>query len=189
AHALHRLLHFGGRNIADMSGNRPTMTKRVLDLAVTVAPEHVCDRHGSFGSKPDRSRGHCIGILDIEMDGDRRALEGSWSERSLFRHFIDQHHRRIAYADAGMHEPSVWARQSRCFSRTECLLVELDCLGRTCTNEMWRHRVHAVWNRVDIAHTATPCACDVGVGQEGSPDSSASGQGSRWRSWDFALLS
>src|SRR6516225_10089695 len=75
AHALHRFLHLGRRDIANKRGDRPAMAERILNLAVAIAPEHVGHGHRSLGARPDGTRADRIDIVDIEMDRHRRALE------------------------------------------------------------------------------------------------------------------
>src|SRR5215471_11334650 len=145
-----------------MRGDRPAMAEWILDLAVAVTPEHVADRHNGLGAEPDRARGDAFDVFDIEVDGDRRSPERFRSKRAVFGHFIDQHERGIADADAGMHQPSVRAGQARGFGRVESLLVELDRLGCAGTHQMWRDCVHAVWNCADIAHTYSLLGCCCG---------------------------
>ena len=47
-HLLHRLLHLLGGDVADMRADRPLMTERVFDFAVTIAPEHIVEGHRDF---------------------------------------------------------------------------------------------------------------------------------------------
>jgi len=74
-HALHGFLHVGRRDVPNMSGDRPAMAKRILDLAVAVTPKHVSNGHRCLCSSPDGPRGNRIDIIDEEVDGDGGALE------------------------------------------------------------------------------------------------------------------
>lgn len=67
----HRSLDFVRADIADMGGKRPAMTERIFDLAITIAPEHVGDRHGYFCAGFDCARDGGVNVFDKYMHGDR----------------------------------------------------------------------------------------------------------------------
>ena len=71
AHLLHRLLHLLRTWIPDVRADRPLMTERVFDLAVTIAPEHVVERHRDLRAGAHRLLEDGIHVLDVEMDRNR----------------------------------------------------------------------------------------------------------------------
>ena len=68
---LRRLLHLFRADIANVCGDRPMVAKRVFELAVTIAPEHVLDRHRYLRSRIRGARHERIDVFDIEVYGDR----------------------------------------------------------------------------------------------------------------------
>src|SRR5206468_11048564 len=57
-----------------MRADRPAVAERVLELAVAVAPELIGYGHRHLGAGFDRARDDRIDVVDVEVDGDRRAL-------------------------------------------------------------------------------------------------------------------
>src|SRR5262249_21011551 len=78
---LHRFLHLLRGYVAYVRAYGPVMAERVLELTVAIAPEHVCDRHGDLRAGLNRAGGKGIGIVHVEMDRDRGALERLRAQR------------------------------------------------------------------------------------------------------------
>src|SRR2546426_6095637 len=68
---LHRLLHLIRADIANVRGDRPLVAKRVFQYAVTVAPEHVLERHRYLRPRSCGVRDERVDVFDIEMYCDR----------------------------------------------------------------------------------------------------------------------
>ena len=47
------------------------VAKRVFELGVTIAPEHVLDRHCYLRSRSRGARDERIDVFDIDVYGDR----------------------------------------------------------------------------------------------------------------------
>jgi hypothetical protein len=156
ASLLHRLFHLRRGDVTDASGDRPTMTKRVFDLTVAVAPKHFRHRHGGLCTCLHRLRGEGVGVLDIEMDQDRGALKRFWAECAMFRHLVDQHHHGITDTDTGMHEPPVRAALLKSIARGRAWLDEIVSGTTTIEDVAARHKcsVRHVNMTISMAFTA-----------------------------------
>src|SRR5579863_3964464 len=82
AHLLHRLLHVRWADISNVSGDGPAMAKRIFELAIAIAPEHIRNGHGDFCARGDGAGCECIDVIDIQVNDYRRALEDFGTERS-----------------------------------------------------------------------------------------------------------
>src|SRR5947208_13076693 len=71
---LHRLFHFSGRELLDVCRERPFVAERIADHAVAVSPKHVCRRHQDRGPGVLGAFDRGIAILNIVMEGYRRAF-------------------------------------------------------------------------------------------------------------------
>src|SRR5579864_1081109 len=69
-HLAHRFLHFLRRHIAFVRSDRPAVPERILQLPVTVAPEHVGDRHRHLGPGRDGLFERGIGALYVKVNRD-----------------------------------------------------------------------------------------------------------------------
>ena len=76
AHLLHRLLHVRWADIPNVSGDGPAMAKRIFELAIAIAQEHVGHGHGDFCARGDSAGRECIDVIDIQVNDYGRALEG-----------------------------------------------------------------------------------------------------------------
>ena len=144
-------LHLGGSHVLLVGGDGPAMAEGIGQAAIAVAPEHVLRRHdgcrtGSDGALVDR-----VAVLDIEMDGDRRAAD--LERPALAAHLgklVVQHQGGIADAQHGMHQPLAVGRRHppelRC---AEGLLVEFDRLGRAGHRQVRRQTVEPVGDLLD----------------------------------------
>src|SRR3954468_20323937 len=139
------------------------MAERVLELAVAIAPELVGNRHGDLRAGLDRARDETVDVVDVQVNGDRRALERLRPERAPLWHLIGQHYGRVSNAHGGMHELAIGPRHPRGLLRAESQLVEIDRLGRAGTDEMRCHGMHALWN----LHVATSFSLRDSLGNGG----------------------
>src|SRR5215207_9998696 len=57
-------------HIAEVLSDVPAMPEWVLELAVPVAPEHVCQRLTDLCARGYRLREHCLGVSDVEGQHD-----------------------------------------------------------------------------------------------------------------------
>src|SRR3546814_8052888 len=120
------------------------MAERILDDAVTVAPEHVGDGHDDGCTRGRRSLDEGIDVFDDEMNGDRRPVERFRRQHAVFRSFIDKHDRGAVDAYAGVHQLAVRPGQPDNFVRDDCLLIERDGVGRAGAEEVRREGMDAV---------------------------------------------
>lgn len=67
-------------DIADVGRYRPFMVERVFQRSEPVAPEFVLERHRDFCAGSNGLRNDGADIFDLQVDGDRRALERLRSE-------------------------------------------------------------------------------------------------------------
>src|SRR6185295_16543523 len=152
----HPLLDLLRRQVPRMGRNRPVVAERVFQLAVAIAPEHLLDGHGDLGAGSHRLREHRINVFHVQVDRHRRALERKRTEPAPLRHFVGQHEGRIADLDRGMHQSAVRAGQTRFLDGVECLLIELDRVGRAGTDHEGGEGVHSFGNRLDLRHVHAP---------------------------------
>src|SRR6266480_2148118 len=71
SHLGHTLLNFFRTQVARVSRDRPVMTKRVLELTISVAPERIRDGHGDLGAGGHGLRDDRLSVVDVQVDGDR----------------------------------------------------------------------------------------------------------------------
>src|SRR5882762_5804041 len=102
------------------------MAKRIGQLAVTVAPEHICDRHFYFGASLYGAIKGCVHAVQVNVQSHADAAGGLGRERAILRELIAQHDDGIANAQFSMHDLAVRALHDALLYGSESLLVELD---------------------------------------------------------------
>jgi hypothetical protein len=50
------------------------MAKRIFELAIAIAPEHIGHGHSDFCARGDGAGGECIDVTDIQVNDYGRAL-------------------------------------------------------------------------------------------------------------------
>src|SRR6266540_4222099 len=68
---LNRLLHLIRADITHVCADRPLMAKRVLEFAVTIAPEHVLERHRNLRPRSCGARDERVDVFYIEVNCHR----------------------------------------------------------------------------------------------------------------------
>src|SRR5437762_2924742 len=145
-HFGHTLLNFARAQVAYVGRHRPAMTKRVLELTISVAPEHVGDGHGDPRARGHGFRHDAVDVVDVQMDGDRRAFQCDRSEEPPLRILVDQHERRVTDPNSGMHQLAAGPRQAGYLDSVEGFLIELDGVGSTRADQVRRQRMHPIGN-------------------------------------------
>jgi len=154
--------HFGlafrkllGCGIFDMRGDPPAKSKRILHVAVPVAPKLISDRHNHRAAGGYGLRENGVGISHVQMECKWPISLRDWRSAKL-RKVIIEHQVGIADADMRMHQLASGSGRSRNFDRVECTFKEIDVLRRPRYGDMRCKRTEPFRNRIFcFGHSAT----------------------------------
>src|SRR5215510_1906593 len=138
-----------------MRGDPPVKSKRILDVAVSVAPKLISDRHNHRAAGRYGLRENGIGISNVQMECKWPISLGDRGRAELWKVIIE-HQVGIADADMRMHQLASGFGRSRNFDRVECTFKKIDVLRRPRYGDMRCKRTESFRNRIFcFGHSAT----------------------------------
>src|SRR5262249_42688247 len=102
-------------------GTAPRRGARAVDLTLRGS----CDR----SPRRDRLPDHGVGVVDVEMDRERRAPDGLWPGEAHLGVFLGEHEGGAAEVELGMPDAPARLGEPEFLRRTEGASVEVDRLG------------------------------------------------------------
>jgi hypothetical protein len=138
-------------------GQGPGMPKWISKDTVSIAPEHIFQRHAHLRAGGHRSFEGGVHVLDIHVNGDGGSTDALGSPALHLRKLIDEKEPLIDEKEPGvpdfelsMHESfAIRSRQAPDFLSPKGLLVEFDGLTGPFDDQVRSQRVVAIRNRLD----------------------------------------
>src|SRR5260370_624369 len=139
------------RDVFDVCGDAPLLTKRVGNLAVAIAPKHILQRHICASAGTERTVENCVRIGNVHMQihGITRTRVGG---RRQLAHGVVHKDGGIADLQFGMHYFAVGPWEALDFGGAKDFFVEVDGPRGILDDEVWRKGVVPLGNRLHIRH-------------------------------------
>src|SRR5271166_510546 len=136
------------RQILLMRGDEPAIAEWVLDPADAITVKLIGNRPDKLSARCHSARYGVIDVLDIEMDRDWRTADGFRAERLNLGVLVGQHDSGIADPDLRMVDLAAGTRQTHDLLGAERRLVEGDSVTGTIQDQIGRHTVIALGDRL-----------------------------------------
>jgi hypothetical protein len=139
-----------GRQVFLVGRHLPFVTERISHPSVTIAPEHVLNRHDHRGARRGRFAESLVDVLDVEENRHGRAAVRLGGLGSHLRHFVAEHHHRVPHPELRMHDLPSRPRHADPLLRAQGPFVEVDGPRRVAADQVGSHGVVTLRNRLSL---------------------------------------
>jgi hypothetical protein len=156
--------HLVVRDVAQVLADVPTMPEGIVELPVTVAPEHVSQRLADLRARRDGLRENRLGVLDLDREHDRRPADRGRSEHAHLRELVRDVHDVAADAQLHRHQPPVRSRNPLELLGAESIAVEVDGTVGALDDDVRSDRHTADPNQASDGALERSCSTGFGCG-------------------------
>jgi hypothetical protein len=146
--------------VAKVLADVPAVSKRIVELAVPVAPEHVLHRLSGLGSGRDRLCEDRVGVGDIKGQDDRCAADRGWGEDAQLGELVREMQPPVTDPEHNRHQSPVGRRDSADLLGAESITVEGGGALGARDNDVWCDRHEA--DRTGFGSAGLERCCRLG---------------------------